>query len=293
MARERFVVRYWGVRGSIAVPGPGTVVYGGNTTCIEVRCDDTVLIIDAGTGARELGDKLRAELGDTPLSCHIVFSHFHLDHIQGFPFFSPIYDPRTTIHVHSHRPRQLALQDALAGQMTFPWFPVELENLEATLAFHDVRPGEAFEVEGIRIDTCPLNHPGGAMAIRVNHRGHAFVQASDVEHHPGRLADDLVGLARGADFLSYDSTYVEGHDYESHRGWGHSTWQAGLAVAQAAGVGRFIAFHHDPSHDDGFMDRVANDLEAIAPGSLVAREGLTLDLLSGKMEVVPPGSLGA
>jgi phosphoribosyl 1,2-cyclic phosphodiesterase len=167
--------------------------------------------------------------------------------------------------------------------MSNPWFPVDLKDLGAKFDFSDIEPGTSFEVGPAKITTCPINHPGGAMAIRIDHRGHAFVQSSDVEHE-GAFADPvLTELARNADFLSYDSTYIEGEEYEAHRGWGHSTWEAGLRVADAANVGRFIAFHHDPSHDDDFMDDVGRQMKAVRPGSLVAKEGMLLDLLKGEV----------
>lgn len=283
-SRERFIVRYWGVRASIPTPGPETVRYGGNTTCIEVRCDDEIIIIDTGTGARELGNRLMAE-ESLPLKITIIYSHLHMDHIQGFPFFAPIYEPSTKLRILSPRPSNATSRDFLAWHMAFPWFPVDLKHLESSIQFQDIEPGDGFDLGQTRVSTCPINHPGGAQAIRVDHRGRAFVHASDLEHTGDEPAKDLVELARDAQFLSYDSTYIDGEEYERHKGWGHSTWRHGLKTAQVAGVERFIAFHHDPAHDDAFMDRVADDLEREAPGSLVAKEGMTLDLLNGSVEV--------
>ena len=273
-------MRYWGVRASIPTPGESTVRYGGNTTCIEMRCDDTVILIDTGTGARAAGEKMLRE-SDGPLSVIVVYSHLHMDHIQGLPFFGPIYEAETQFKAYCPQQEKRTSRQFFEWHMSNPWFPVDLKNLGAKLDFQDVVPGAQFEVGPATVSTCPINHPGGAMAIRVDHRGHAFVQASDVEHE-GTTADPLLTeLSRGADFLSYDSTYVEGPEYEKHRGWGHSTWTAGLRVAEAANVGRFIAFHHDPSHDDAFMDGIARDVDAARPGSLVAQEGMLLDLLAG------------
>ncbi|MGM0577408.1 MAG: MBL fold metallo-hydrolase [Myxococcota bacterium] len=282
-AEPQFMVRYWGVRGSIPTPGPETVRYGGNTTCIDLRCDGRILIIDTGTGARKLGQHLLAEADGTPLRVHILYSHLHLDHIQGFPFFAPLYSDDAELHVHSAVRTDAGTRDVLAAQMTYPSFPVGLSHVPADLRFHDVRPGEPFEVAGVRVDTCPIPHPGGALAFRIEHRGHVYVHSSDIEPTGPRPEPQLVELARGADFLSYDSTYSSPEEYERHRGWGHGTWQAGVDVAEAAGVDRFVAFHHDPNHDDDFMDGVAEALEAARPGSLVAREGMTLDLLTGRV----------
>jgi phosphoribosyl 1,2-cyclic phosphodiesterase len=240
------------------------------------------MLIDTGTGAREFGDKLMQE-SNGPIAITVIYSHLHMDHIQGLPFFGPIYESDTQFKAYCPQQEKRTSRQFFEWHMSNPWFPVDLKNLGAKLEFSDVTPGTCFEVGPARISTCPMNHPGGAMAIRVDHRGHAFVQASDTEHVGTQADPELSKLAQGADFLSYDSTYVEGPEYEEHKGWGHSTWSAGLRVAEAANVGRFIAFHHDPSHDDTFMDGIARDMEAVRPGSLVAKEGMLLDLLSGEV----------
>jgi phosphoribosyl 1,2-cyclic phosphodiesterase len=277
---QRFLVRFWGVRGSIPTPGPETVRYGGNTSCIEVRCDDVVLMIDAGTGARRFGRRLLREQPEGTLRVALLLSHLHLDHVQGFPFFSPIYETRTELDIYSAAPPESSTQAALESQMSYPSFPVGLGNVAAKLEFKTVDRSGAFEIRGVRITTCPLDHPGGSMGIRVDHAGKSYVHASDFEHS-ATPPDELIALAAGADFMSFDAAYVDGDEYERHRGWGHSTWREGLGIAKTAGVGRFIAFHHEPSHDDEFMDRIAADMNAVQCGSLVAIEGMTLDLISG------------
>ena len=277
----QFTVRYWGVRGSVPTPGPETVRYGGNTTCLEIRCDDKLFVIDSGTGARGLGSALmKASQGG--LKLHLLYSHQHLDHIQGFPFFAPIYAPTTQLDVHAGTSPETTLR-VLETQMAYPNFPVLLSELPSDIRYHGFEPGDSLELDGITIDTCALNHPGGAVAYRFNHRGHAFVQASDTEHDGDTPDPGLVALCRDADFLSYDSTYVHGEEYERFRGWGHSTWLDGQKVADAANVKRFVVFHHDPAHDDDFMDQVGAESLAARPGTLVAREGLTIDLLSGQI----------
>ena len=280
----RFIVHFWGVRGSIPTPGPETVRYGGNTTCIEIVCDDEIIIIDTGTGARRLGDRLMRDAAGAPVRVSVIYSHLHLDHIQGFPFFAPIYAPTSRLDIYSAQPAETSTRSVLQSQMTYPSFPVGLTNLPSTLNFHTVERGSTFEVGGIKVSTAPISHPGGAMAIRVDHRGHAFVQASDIEHASDAPDAAVTALAQGADFLSFDSTYIAGEEYDRHRGWGHSTWQHGMSAAEAAGVGRFIAFHHDPGHDDDMMDAVGEEMSQVRPGSLVAREGMVLDLLSGGVD---------
>ena len=276
-----FTVRYWGVRGSVPTPGPSTMRYGGNTTCIEVRCDGHVFVIDSGTGARELGNLMMREAAGEPIEATMLYSHHHLDHVQGFPFFVPIYQPSSRLNIYSGTTNQGVTEQVLSAQMAYPAFPVGLDQLASELNFHVFEAGDTLTFGDVTVRTCALNHPGGAIAYRFEHRGHAFVQASDVEHTEDHPDSALTALCKGADYLSYDSTYVAGAEYQQFKGWGHSTWRHGLDIAQAAGVDRFIAFHHDPSHDDAFMDGVGRDLSAASPGAMVAIEGMTLDLLTG------------
>jgi phosphoribosyl 1,2-cyclic phosphodiesterase len=277
---QRFLVRFWGVRGSIPTPGPETVRYGGNTSCVEVRCDDTVLMIDCGTGARRFGRRLLRERPTGPLHIAMMLTHLHLDHVQGFPFFGPIYEARTHIDIYSAVPAESSTRAAIESQMSVPTFPVGLRNVDSQLEFRTVERHGTFDVGGAKITTCALEHPGGGLGIRIDFAGKTYVHASDYEHGISP-PDDLIAFARGADFMAYDAAYVDGEEYERHRGWGHSTWRAGLEIARAAGVARFVAFHHEPGHDDAFMDQIAADMQAQEPSSLVAVEGMTIDLLRG------------
>jgi phosphoribosyl 1,2-cyclic phosphodiesterase len=276
----RFLVRYWGVRGSIATPGASTVRYGGNTTCLEIVCDDARFILDMGTGARVLGAALMRDAPADGVTATVLFSHFHSDHVIGFPFFGPLFDPRTRLVIYANAEDHVASLDGLRRVMSYPLFPVEYDTLPASLEIRGVTPGEAFVVAGVTIETCRLRHPGGALAYRITHRGRTFVHASDVEHVGDASDPALVALCRGSDWVSYDAMFVEGDEYECHRGWGHSTWQAAVRLLTEAGGGRLIVTHHAPEHDDRFMDQVAHDVAAARPGSLVAVEGLEIDLLA-------------
>ncbi|TNF33075.1 MAG: MBL fold metallo-hydrolase [Deltaproteobacteria bacterium] len=286
--QARFLVRYWGVRGSIATPGRDTVRYGGNTTCVEIVCDDARLIIDMGTGARLLGDALVRSGVARDHVATVLFSHFHSDHVIGFPFFAPLYDPQTRLTVYANADDHVASLEGLHAVTSFPLFPVEYDNLPAQIDIRAVEAGVPFQVGDATVKSCRIQHPGGALAFRIEHRGRAFVHASDLEHDDATDAE-LLALCQGADWVSYDAMFVEGHDYEPHRGWGHSTWQAALRLADAAQVGRVVLTHHAPNHDDRFMDGVARDVARARPGSLVAAEGLEIDLLAGTA-VAPPGT---
>ncbi len=274
-----FIVRFWGVRGSIACPGPETARYGGNTSCVEVRCGPTVLIFDAGTGVRDLGLALDAEAAgeNRPTDAWLLFSHTHLDHIGGLPFFSSLYNQRNRFRLAAgHLRPERQLRDVLCYMMTPPLFPVPLDIFSADITYQDFTVGEVLEPsEDVRIKTGSLNHPNGATGYRVEYDGRAVSYVTDTEHVPGRLDESVLDLIRGSDIFIYDATYDES-EFASHIGWGHSTWQEGARLAEAADVGTYVIFHHDPGHDDAFMDRVAAEAEILRPGTLVAREGMVL-----------------
>jgi phosphoribosyl 1,2-cyclic phosphodiesterase len=273
MGGGEFTVRFWGVRGSIPCPGPDTQRYGGNTSCLEVRCGDRLLILDAGTGLRTLA----AGLGSEALDADVLFTHSHLDHVNGWAFFLPLTDPRHHFHIwagHLRRPHRL--DGVLARFLDDPLAPVHLGNLRADLTYHEISAGDSFAPRpGVFVRTAPLNHPNGATGYRIEHGGKAICYVTDTEHTPGRTDANVLGLIQGADIVIYDSTYTD-EEYPNYVGWGHSTWQEGARLADLAGVGLFVAFHHDPNHGDATMDRIAEDLKRARPGSVVAREGLVL-----------------
>lgn len=273
--RKDFWVRFWGVRGTVPCPGPETLRYGGNTACVEVMCGDQRLILDAGTGLRALGVSLNGQDG---LNAHIFLTHTHIDHINGFPFFRPAYSAKNRFqlwagHLGGHTG---ALQATLADLMKAPIFPVPLDIMHACIAFHDFAAGVTIEAApGVVLRTAPLNHPNGATGYRVEYDGRAICYVTDTEQREGELDATILELIRGSQIVIYDATYTEA-EYPSYRGWGHSTWTEGVRLCKAAGVERLIAFHHDPDHDDDFLDRIDQQLRRALPGSQVAREGLVL-----------------
>jgi phosphoribosyl 1,2-cyclic phosphodiesterase len=275
-------VRFWGVRGSVPSPGPRTAAVGGNTSCVEVRCRDQTIIFDAGTGLRALGERMVA--AGQPVAATIFFSHVHWDHIQGFPFFGPLFRPGTELALFG-RPEQGTLESALRRQMTAPGFPVQLDAVPAALTYGAFEPGQPFEVGSAIVSAARLNHPGGVIAYRIEVDGRAVVFATDTEHHEGGIDRDLVELAGGADLLIYDAQYTP-EEYAgviggSRVGWGHSTWVEGVRVARAAGVGSLVLFHHDPAHDDAAVAAIESAARAVMPGTVAAREGLEIHLTAG------------
>jgi phosphoribosyl 1,2-cyclic phosphodiesterase len=272
-----FSVTFWGVRGSIASPGPATVRYGGNTSCIEVRCGEALIIFDAGTGLRPLGQKLAAE---GPIDADLFFSHTHFDHITGLPFFGPAFlsNNRFRFWAGHLKPQGLELCDVLGEMMMPPLFPVPLEIFKADIAYRDFTAGDTLTLRpGVVLKTAPLNHPNGATGYRVEFGGRSVCYVTDTEH-TGKAPDaSILGLIAGADLVIYDATYTD-EEFERYRGWGHSTWQEGIRLCEAAGAKRLAIFHHDPSHDDAAMDAIAEAADNRRAGTLVAREGLTLVL---------------
>jgi len=274
-ATGEFWVKFWGVRGTVPCPGPATVRYGGNTACVEVMCGGQRLIFDAGTGLRALGASLAGQDG---LDAHIFLTHTHIDHINGFPFFRPAYSPGNSFQLWAGHlaGSNGTLQEVLSGIMRAPLFPVPLDIMHACIAFHDFKAGEVFELaSGVVLRTAPLNHPNGATGYRIDYAGKAVCYVTDTEHREGELDRTIVELIRGSQIVIYDATYTE-EEYPTYRGWGHSTWNEGVRLCQAAKAGRLVAFHHDPDHDDDALDAIAAALEQASPGSVVAREGLVL-----------------
>jgi phosphoribosyl 1,2-cyclic phosphodiesterase len=272
---ENFSVRFWGVRGTVPAPGPETARYGGNTPCLEVTCGQERLILDAGTGIRALGASLAGREG---LNSHIFLTHTHLDHIMGFPFFRPAYSPNNTFQIWAgHLAAETGgIRSVLANIMSKPVFPVPLRIMHASMAFHDFKAGETLDpLPGIVLRTTPLNHPNGATAYRIDHAGRSICYVTDTEHREGGLDSNIVELIAGSQLVIYDCTYTE-EEYARFRGWGHSTWNEGVKLCDAAGAGTLVAFHHEPDHSDADLDRIAEKMDRARPGSIVASEGLVL-----------------
>ncbi len=272
-----FRIKFWGVRGSIACASAEHIKYGGNTSCIEVQVGDRRFVLDAGTGIRNLG---MAFFKHDVREIHLLLTHTHWDHINGFPFFGPAYDPKRTIHIMAGHLLQnnSSIEEVLSTQMHNPMFPVPLEAMRATKRFEDFRAGEVFQLyPDVRVVTAPLNHPNGATGYRIEYNGKAMVYVTDTEHIPGKPDQNILGLIEGADVVIYDSTYTE-QEFPSKIGWGHSTWNEGMRLCQAAHVKKLTIFHHDPDHDDTFMDKLAEEATRTWSNAFVCREGMEIPL---------------
>jgi phosphoribosyl 1,2-cyclic phosphodiesterase len=272
---DEFWVRFWGVRGTVPCPGAQTLRYGGNTSCIEVRCGAQRLIFDAGTGIRPLGLELSSQ---NELNGHVFLTHTHIDHINGFPFFRPAYNAKNRFELWAGHLGGApgSMQSVLADIMRPPIFPVPLDIMHACIAFHDFSAGTVLEpVPGVVLRTTPLKHPNNATGYRIDFAGKSICYVTDTEHEAGSLDQSILGLIRGSEIVIYDSTYTE-EEFVRYRGWGHSTWNEGIRLCDAAGAGHLVAFHHDPDHHDEMLDQMAEKIDRVRPGSRVASEGLIL-----------------
>lgn len=270
-----FKLKFWGVRGSIACPSAKYVAFGGNTSCIEVSCGGHKIIFDCGTGLRNLGHWL------TKKNCKeatILLSHTHWDHINGFPFFSPAFRPDFSFKIMAGHlfDKNIGIRDVIAGQMNQPTFPVPLETMQSNMEFEDFVAGDNFTLgDEIEVVTTQLNHPDNATGYRINYRGNALCYVTDTEHVPGKPDQNVLDLIEGADLVIYDSTYTE-KEFLSKVGWGHSTWEEGVRLCQMANAKRLAIFHHDPDHEDIFMERLESEARFAWEGAFVARENMRL-----------------
>jgi phosphoribosyl 1,2-cyclic phosphodiesterase len=264
-------VRFFGVRGSIATPGVNTNIAGGKTACLEVRAGDTRIVLDAGTGLRLLGNEYMAA---GVRQATILLSHLHWDHLAGLPFFTPVYVPGHRVDIASGPTGVMPLAQAMRELFRAPFFPIDYADLGATITTRELRANDRFTVGDIEVTMARLNHPDPVYGFRLEHAGQSIVYATDTEHF-ACVDPTLKKLASGADILIYDAQYTP-DEYPSKVGWGHSTWQAGVELARAAAVPQLVLFHHDPGRNDAQLVALEADARAALPGTVAAREGMTL-----------------
>lgn len=268
-------LRFWGVRGSIPAPGAVTTKYGGNTPCIEVRYADTRLIFDMGTGARALGESMT-----TPSSATIFISHYHYDHLQGVPFFTPLFNPQNRFTIYGPTRQNVGVADAISGQMLQPYFPVSADAVfRAQLAYAEAVGGHVYSFGPVTVTTAEVNHPGGNLAYRIEAGGRAVVYATDVECGTPKDAE-LAKLAINSDALICDAMYT--NDEYAGRigikkvGWGHSTFDQAVELADRVNTKQLVLFHHDPTRTDRQLDSLVAKLQRRRPRTIAAREGMVL-----------------
>lgn len=278
MSDRSLTVRFWGVRGSLATSGPDYVLVGGNTSCVEVRVGDELIILDAGTGLFPLGATLPRRVRAT-----VLLSHYHWDHIQGFPLFRPAYEAGNTLRLCGPGDGGAGIEAALRRQMQPPHFPVSLDALPAAISFRTLRAGDEMRIGAARVHAAALNHPQECLGYRIEVGDLAVVYATDNEQvDDGVSSPRLLELAGDADLLILDAQYTD-DEYEGRcgpcrRGWGHSTVTRAAAIAARAKVRRLALFHHDPTHTDEQIFRMVREARAVFPRTTAACEGETIEI---------------
>jgi phosphoribosyl 1,2-cyclic phosphodiesterase/CheY-like chemotaxis protein len=295
-------LKFWGVRGSIPTPGPSTVHYGGNTSCVEVRADGQLIILDAGTGLRPLGRELMLEFNSQPLEMTLLLTHTHWDHIQGLPFFLPVYHQHNQLRILGYEGARHGLDNVLTSQMENPFFPIGLREVPANVRIEELKEME-FHIGPVRVQACFANHPGVCVGYRLFTSAGSIAFFPDNEpqhgHRPGSKTETtqaararayarsedckLIDFLRGTDVLIMDAQY-DSQEYLQHVGWGHGCLDDIVRLAAEAQVKRLYLFHHDPDHDDAKIRQMtehARSLAAELPGLLqveAAREGVGIEL---------------
>ncbi|MEO6034741.1 MAG: response regulator [Verrucomicrobiota bacterium] len=292
-------VKFWGVRGSIPTPGADTAFYGGNTSCVEIRADNEIIVLDAGTGIRALGLSLKEEFKKEPISLTLLISHTHWDHIQGFPYFLPAYNPNNGIRILGFEGARKGLENILSAQMESPYFPISMQEMPGHVCIQEIKDVD-FKIGSVRVKAEFVNHPGICTGYRIFSSGGSISYIADVElfqrlrakgSQPSaeqlafaRQQDErLANFVRDSEVLILDSQY-DAAEYETHVGWGHSCMEDSVAFAIDSGVKRLFLFHHDPDHTDEKISRMvarAREIVAEIGGDLIveaAREGLEIIL---------------
>ena len=273
---------FWGVRGSTPTVDPATWRYGGNTPCLELAAPDgTQFILDCGTGLRMLGRRWSKPEGKSGAETHILVTHYHWDHIQGVPFFSPLYSPENAFHFYSFRSKYLgqdSLKQVFEAQMAMPYFPVDLTAMAAKRKFNEVEGGQSFHVGENKITARWLNHPQGCLGYRIETPAGTVVYATDNEPGDKKLEENLRELAAGADIFINDAQFTPEQLATTRAGWGHSSWREGVLAARDAGAKTLVLFHHDPDSTDRVVDTILRNARDEFDSVFAAGEGMVITL---------------
>ncbi|MFH1288271.1 MAG: MBL fold metallo-hydrolase [bacterium] len=276
------LVRFWGVRGSLPTPGKETLNYGGNTSCIEIDTGkkDETIIIDAGSGIKPLGQELiNRGFCDGKGVGHLFLSHYHLDHILGIPFFAPFFavgKDKNKFTVYGPKPKNDSLKEIISRLISDPFFPLSLSRLNAILDFKEIESSEIIKLSDINVSAGRLNHPGVGLAYRFDLQNVSVVYVTDTEPIDENKPDSVIAdLVKDADALIYDATYTP-KEYINKKGWGHSTWEHGVALANESCVKKLILFHHNPDYSDEKLSQIENEAKKKFTNVEMAREGMEM-----------------
>ena len=287
---------FWGVRGSTPTVDPGTWRYGGNTSCLELTTPDAIqIILDCGTGLRMLGSRRAAPEADNSAETHILVTHYHWDHIQGIPFFAPLYVENNRFHFYSFRSKFLgrdSLKQVFETQMALPYFPVDMSAMNAKRKFQEVDGGDTFRIGENKVTARWLNHPQGCLGFRIETTAGTVVYATDNEPGDAKLDASLQELAAGADIFINDAQFTPEQLASTKKGWGHSSWKEGVRVAREAGATTLVLFHHDPDSTDRTVDTILRQAREEFDSVFAASEGMviTLGAAGDKVQAHMPGT---
>lgn len=297
MSSQKAKLTFWGVRGSTPTVDPATWRYGGNTPCLElISPDGTQFILDCGTGLRMLGNRWVTAPEKRAPEAHIFVTHYHWDHIQGIPFFAPLYSENNRFHFYSFRSKFLgrdSLKQVFETQMAYPYFPVDLSAMSAARKFSEVSDGDDFEIHGTKITARWLNHPQGCLGFRLETAAGIIVYATDNEPGVPKLDKSLRELAEGADVFINDAQFSPEQLATTRKGWGHSSWLDGVKIAKEVGVRNLVLFHHDPDSTDRIVDNVLRQARVDFEAVYAASEGMAMTLGDKRVDVILPGARSA
>jgi phosphoribosyl 1,2-cyclic phosphodiesterase len=276
LSDREYRLRFWGVRGTVPTPVGSNLRFGGNTVCLTADLgQERYLILDCGSGLRIFGNEVSAGPHGVERQYHFFLSHYHFDHIQGLPFFTPLYDTHSSLIFHGFTSLGKSVREVLQGFFAPPYFPVKLSGVPSRVEYLDT-DGLPLHVADVEVSCLPLRHPDGSLSYRLRHAGNTIVFATDHEFGDETTDNALVRFSEGADHLIYDATYQQS-EYESlRRGWGHSTWYAAVKTARLAKVKNLILFHHHPDHADRELDAILRVARKEFPATEVAKEGMSL-----------------
>lgn len=281
MGEKNISITFYGVRGSIPTPGKDTVEFGGNTSCVEIILGNKLIILDAGTGIRVLGNSLIKRY--EKINADIFITHTHWDHIQGFPFFQPAYKEGNRFRVYGPGKENTSFEDVMKNQMHTHYFPVQLEHMKASLEFTQIEDKQTIQLDhDITVVASATDHPGGCLSYRIQYKNIIICYITDTERS-AQAFESMAVHAKDADIIIYDATYTE-EEYHGHiggasrKGWGHSTWLEGTRLCRAAQGKKLVLFHHDIHHTDSDMKAIEKAAQEVYPDTIAAREGMTICL---------------
>ncbi len=278
-----FMIKFWGVRGSHPVPGEETLKFGGNTPCVQVQIGEHLVILDAGTGICNLGQKLADNRSFENVRGDILITHTHWDHIQGFPFFKPAFKEGNFFTLYGPKREEKSFAQLMSEQMSSSYFPISLKEMGAEIKFKEIKEQEVINLgDNIRIKSFENKHPGRAISFRIEHEGRCCCYITDIEHSK-KLAPQLIDFVCEADLLIYDAAYTDEeylglNGFQSKVGWGHSTWQEAIKLAQAAKVDKLILFHHNVERSDKDLEQIEKKAKKRYKNTFAAREGMVIHL---------------